>query len=96
MIEYFDDGIKHSEVDLDELGNLDGKFKTYFKSGALQALVEYHKGKRNGKSTMYYEDGTIRSEVRYVQDVLSGETIYYDEKGDTLEYHYYEDGIEIE
>ncbi len=51
---------------------LNGLWRTYYKSGNLRSSVNYKDGKADGKAYFYYDDGkqTKKSEVLFEQDVV--------------------------
>lgn len=58
-----------------------GEFKTYYRNGQIEQIMNYKKGLVNGKSLRFYETGQKLSESEYLDGIQVGEINKYFDNG---------------
>ncbi len=59
----------------------EGEIKSYYESGKLKAVVNYHNGMKDGKAITYYENGNVKISMFYKNGKKEGPSKYYYENG---------------
>lgn len=77
-VEYYSNGAKKIEAEVNMNGEFDGVFKSFYEGGQLAYEGEYKEGHRIGKHIQYYEDGKIMDEFKY--ELRIGEEVLIEKK----------------
>lgn len=74
--------------------NLNGIWRTYYKSGNLESSVNYKAGKVDGIAYFYFDDevNTVKAEIKFLDDVIVDSYQEYYENGAQKAKILYEDG----
>lgn len=70
----------------------DGVFKTYYRTGELNAEISFQNGRRHGLMRRYYKNGRLQAEMRYDKGLLHGESVFFQENGRILSQTFYDRG----
>ncbi len=70
-----------------------GKFKSYYKNGALKQETEYINDTINGYEIKYYEDGKIKSKKYFSNGVIDDKYKYWHENGNLFFVFNYKNGV---
>jgi uncharacterized protein len=69
-VNYYPDGSKQSEGELDENGELTGTRTSYFRNGKKESEESsYTAGKLNGTSIRYFSDGSVKLKQTYADNI---------------------------
>lgn len=68
QVEYYEDGTKKLEGQLDADGKRTGNWKFWHRNGLLNSEYNYRHGQRHGLCTVYYDSGLKRFEGRFQND----------------------------
>lgn len=67
---YYEDGVKHYEVEYSEFGKRNGVYKVWSEKGKLLISKNYSNGKINGESKRWDENGKLIEHEIYENDTL--------------------------
>lgn len=67
--------------------------RAWYESGALEAIIYYHKGELHGLSLYYHPNGAISKKAPYERGVLNGTLETFSEKGTPIQKISYKKGI---
>ena len=62
-------------------GAFNGKIKSYFENGEVEAIIVFSGGLPNGKSKEYYRNGNLKSKGKFKKGKKNGKWIYYHQSG---------------
>jgi antitoxin component YwqK of YwqJK toxin-antitoxin module/thioredoxin-like negative regulator of GroEL len=79
--EYYADGNKAADMELNGSGQPNGRIIYYDHSGNKATEVQWVDGAKDGRATVYYKNGKVKMEQNYVHDVLDGFFRGYHENG---------------
>ena len=76
-------------------GLKEGPSKTYHKSGALSAELNYKNDKFEGVQKYYHENGKLQAEIPTRKGVIDGVSKFYDENGKLQEEVLFKNGQRV-
>jgi antitoxin component YwqK of YwqJK toxin-antitoxin module len=81
---YYPTGQVSTSMYFNENGDLEGEYKSYYRSGQLRERATYvgHDNLRDGKVISFYEDGQVESEGQYDEGAKVGRWTYYRTDGE--------------
>ncbi|UMB61512.1 toxin-antitoxin system YwqK family antitoxin [Lutibacter sp. A80] len=74
---------------------LDGLYKSYYKNGKTNEILNYSSGKLNGNIKRYSDSGILLDDLNYIDGKLNGIAKYYTINGELLSKGHYKDDEKI-
>lgn len=76
-------------------GEFNGKVKSYFENGEVEATIVFSGGLPDGKSEEYYRNGELKSKGEFEKGKKTGKWTYYHQSGEKESEGKYKDGEKI-
>ena len=92
IVEYYDDGKISRAYCVDENGELEGPYESYWPNGQLCVKCTYKDGKEDGPCKSYHDDGQLWEKCTYKDGKLDGPYVLYHKNGQLKKKCIYKDG----
>jgi len=87
--EYYDDGALKIVGDLDDEGERNGLWVSYYETGIKWSESYYINGLKSGHSITFFPNGKVRYVGEYLDDKKTGTWTFYDEEGNEVQQETY-------